>query len=400
MIAGSFEAIAVLTGGPLKVLQGSAGTSSEATASSRVSSDYDAVEAWDGIVDGSDTTANAWISNNSNPPDVDGSLWWQLDFSSAKDLRGFRFQSREASGYDQWPDDVKVLGKTSAQSWAEATTLYDGAISGASGLSPGDWCAWHDFTDWGEFDAYRIEIHSAYIYAGAFDRVSIQEFEFKEYQAPIEVVGVTAGALESVATLTGLPRVPFKANATLSAGTIQATTIPRTRQFWRVTLTGHADGVANVELPASSVQVRARSGDPTYLQATIPGMEYATQIADRENGQIVVEIVYKDSDGNVLQAEEIARVDMDAINTYEGGQSRSITIEGRRTTTHAAKAVTLTGTTYRSLAYGRLSCRVAKPDPYLRPGDTVTTDHGDTFAVDSITYILSPRQQSMEIAQA
>jgi len=193
---------------------------------------------------------------------------------------------------------------------------------------------------------------------------------------------------------------PLRGHFSMTAGPIQVTTIPRTRQFWRVTLTGHADGVANIELPTSSVQVRARSGDPTYLQATIPGMAYADEIADRENGQIVVEIVYKDSSGNVLQAEEIARVDMSAINTYEGGNSSSIVIEGRRTTTHAAKAVTLVGTTYRSLAYGRISCRIATPDPYLRPGDTVTTDQGDTFEVDSITYILSPRQQSMEIAQA
>lgn len=196
MEAGNLELIAKLTGAPLKVLQGSAGTSSEATASSRISDSYEATEAWDGVVDGAGGTTNAWVSNNSNPPASDGSLWWQLDFSAAKDLRAFRFQANEATGYDQWPDDVTILGKTSAQSWGEATELYDGALSGADSLTPGDWSAWYDFAAWGDFDAYRIEINSAYIYAGVFDRVSIQEFEFKEYQTPKEIVRVTNATLE------------------------------------------------------------------------------------------------------------------------------------------------------------------------------------------------------------
>ena len=399
MYVGDFQIRATLEGGPLSILQGSAGTASEASASSQISSSYPASEAWDGVKDGSDTTNNAWISNNTNPPASDGSLWIQWDFTEAKTLLGFRFQAREATGYDQWPDDVKVLGKTSAQSWAEATTLYDGAISGASSMVPGDWCSWHSLTTTGAFDSYRIEVHSAYIYAGAFDRVSIQEFEFQYLGANLQNREVWVDDISAVAELEAdRPAIPFMVECDLEAATASVTTIDRSRHYYRATITGWQDGLSDLVVPISSLQARSRSGNPTYVNVVIPGVDaYAADIADRENGELVVELVYRNSAGEDVQEEEIARVDIEDIQTHEGGRSASIVIEGRRTLSYTAKTVALTGSVYRRLSYGRLSYRFVEPDPYLRPGDTVTTDQGDSFTVDSITYILTPAQQSMEL---
>jgi len=401
MYVGELHMRATLEGGSMSVLQGTSGTASECTGSSQISSSYPPSEAWDGVIDGTDGTNNAWVSNNSNPPDSDGSLYIQWDFSAAKLLTGFRFQAREATGYDQWPDDVKVLGKTSAQAWGEATTLYDGAISGASSMVPGDWCGWHSFTTTGAFDSYRIEIHSAYIYAGAFDRVSIQEFEFQYYDPGPENQEVIVDDLLAVLDIeAGRPAVPVMLLAELDSGGASVTHIDRTRHFFRVTVTGWQDGETDLEVPAESIQARTRSGDPTYLNVVIPGMAYAGDIADRANGQIVVDLVYMDTDGEVAQAEEIVRVDIEDIQTHEGGRSASIILEGRRTYSHTPKTVNLSGSIYRRQAYGRLSYRFVEPDPYLRPGDTVVTDYGDTFTVDAITYTLTPTQWSMELSEA
>jgi len=184
MDAGSFNIKAALSGAPAAILRGTAGTASQCTASSYASSSYLPDEAWNGVKDGADGFNDVWRCNTV--PNTDGSVYIQWEFGEAKNLTGFRFETRSNvfSGETSWPDDVKWLGKTSAQSWAEATTLYDGAISGASGLSPGDWCAWHDFTTTGDFDDYRMEIHSAYSYGASDGKPHIQEVEFSSVAVP------------------------------------------------------------------------------------------------------------------------------------------------------------------------------------------------------------------------
>jgi hypothetical protein len=218
-------------------------------------------------------------------------------------------------------------------------------------------------------------------------------------------VGVTAPPIILTTSLDGSAVVPITADPVsvaiaLGCGDISVTQIQRTRQFYRVWITGTPDGLSDLEVVSSSVQCRARSGDPTFVQAVIPGMAAAEAIAERPNGDIVVELVYTTADGIVLQAEEIARAAIEDIQTHEGPRSESIVIEGRKTTTHTAKTVNLSGLTYRRTAYGRTSLRFAIPDPYLRPGDTVTTDEGDSIVADSITYTLSAKQISMEISEA
>jgi hypothetical protein len=97
---------------------------------------------------------------------------------------------------------------------------------------------------------------------------------------------------------------------------------------------------------------------------------------------------------------ELARVDFESIRTDKGPNSQSITLSGHSTVTEGASAVTLTGVTYRSLqADGKLRYRCAKPDFWLRPGQTAIYG-SDSFTVGEISLNISSRTQSMEVAQA
>jgi len=166
------------------LLQGSAGTASQCTASSRVSASYEAVEAWDGICDGADSTDNAWIDNNEGT-----SAWIQWDFPIKKKLRCFRFQIRELDGsYDSWPSSVTWRAKNDGDTWqVDDVELFTGTITGYDSLAPGDWTSWFEFDsdDVDSFDSYRMYVDGIYILNGAFTRSQIQEFEFYEEITPL-----------------------------------------------------------------------------------------------------------------------------------------------------------------------------------------------------------------------
>lgn len=155
-----------------------------------------------------------------------------------------------------------------------------------------------------------------------------------------------------------------------------------------------------ITLPMSSFQGRFKSGDPSYLSVVIPGDDYATAISVRDDPdyppELSVYMVKTFADGNII-SEKLMTVDLEDVKTDEGSQSTSITLEGHRTTTYSAKAVSLTGSSYKSIADGKTRYRCA-PDLYLRPGDTVTVN-GDTFTADNISIAISVDSQTMEVTE-
>jgi len=160
------------------------------------------------------------------------------------------------------------------------------------------------------------------------------------------------------------------------------------------TLTGAEDGVADAELPMSSFNCRLRSGDPTYLQVVVPGVDDSAVIAARSNGQLVIEMDYLLS--NVSQhREEIVRVDLEDINIYEGGKNKSIVLLGHKTVAHVGKIVDLKHVSYQATVSGDQVARAAI-DMYLKPGDTVRYD-GDTFVVGSISIVVGEKTRTMEV---
>lgn len=164
-----------------------------------------------------------------------------------------------------------------------------------------------------------------------------------------------------------------------------------------LTLTGSADGKADVLLPMKSFQGRLRDGDPTYLSVVIPSVQYASQINERSNGDLVVEMAYL-IDGVEQYKEQLAAVDLEIIRIDEGAKNQSITLSGHRTESFSSKNVVLDGASYYYISGGKYYYRLAKVDMYLKPGDTVEVND-DSFTVDTVSYFVSVERQQMEIAE-
>jgi hypothetical protein len=163
-------------------------------------------------------------------------------------------------------------------------------------------------------------------------------------------------------------------------------------------LTGVADGTTDLTLPMSSFQARRRSGDPTYLSVVIPTVDYATEIAARPNGTLKIQQAYEQN-GVIKQTETIMETTLDEVNPDEGGTNRSTTLVGYSTSTYSAKAVTLSGVTYRSTRAGKYHYRLARPYIFLNPGDTVTfLDDGVSFVIDTMIYFINPTTSTIELA--
>lgn len=152
------------------------------------------------------------------------------------------------------------------------------------------------------------------------------------------------------------------------------------------TLTGDPD----IDIPISSFQGRLRSGEDTYLSVIIPGLDYAGDIADRSDGQIVIYAAYL-VDGVPRKSAELIRVNMggpDNIRIDSGPLNKTITLTGYRQETYTPKNVTLENPVYWSLSNGQLRYRLAEPDLSLNPGDVVTVG-GDTFTAAVVAYYVS-----------
>jgi len=160
------------------------------------------------------------------------------------------------------------------------------------------------------------------------------------------------------------------------------------------TLTGSPD----IEIPISSFQGRLRSGEESYLSVVIPGMDYAGEIADRANGQMVIEAAYNVA-GVPRKRSEIIRVNLETIRIDDGPINKSITLTGYRQETYTPKSVDLTNQIYKNLDSGKLRYRFAEPDLTLNPGDTVTIGY-DSFTADVISYYVGPGTCQMEVSEA
>lgn len=164
------------------------------------------------------------------------------------------------------------------------------------------------------------------------------------------------------------------------------------------TLTGAADLTTDFEIPISAFSARKRDGEATYLQVTVPGIEYSEQITDRSNGQLLIEMAYFVGGTEQLR-EEILRVDLETIRIDEGARNRSITLSGHRIESYGNNEIELTDATYKYVSDGIRRYRFAIPDPWLNPGDTAIIGD-DSFRVGYITYNISTRYRQMEITEA
>lgn len=174
----------------------------------------------------------------------------------------------------------------------------------------------------------------------------------------------------------------------------------QSKQRFFFTLTGATDETTDTEIPASSIFARKRSGDPTYLQVTIPTFNYSVDVALRPGGEMLVDMAYE-IDGEIALRERILEADLEDISTYEGPVSRSIVLTGHRTQDFGGQVVTFNRSEviYRGYQTRARSFRFAFIDPFLNPGDTVVVG-AESFTCNNIIYIINPLRTTMEVREA
>ena len=164
------------------------------------------------------------------------------------------------------------------------------------------------------------------------------------------------------------------------------------------TLTGSPD----IELPISYFQSRLRSGESSYLSVNIPGIDHAEEIADRSNGEIIIEVAYLIG-GTIRQQSEIIRVNLDDIKIYSGPINKSITLTGYKQETYTPKSIELEDHIYYSQTSGEHRFRFARPNIDLHPGDEVTVGIV-TFTANVVSYFVKVdsnlAQTQMEISES
>jgi len=167
-------------------------------------------------------------------------------------------------------------------------------------------------------------------------------------------------------------------------------------------LTGAEDGLDDVSLPLENFQSRLRSGEPSYLQVTIPDpYTYGQSVTDRLNGEIVVYRGVRYADGSETLG-EIARANLETISDDRGNNSSSITLVGhKQTTTATPKSRSITGLTYWHSGTGARRATMAKLDTFLRPGDTAVFPEMDdaSFTVGLISYVVSTTYEQMALTE-
>ena len=170
-------------------------------------------------------------------------------------------------------------------------------------------------------------------------------------------------------------------------------------------LTGAGDGLSDLTMPISSFQAVMRDGDPSYLSVVVPSsVTYASDVAARANGDIVISKGYAFADGTT-QMEEIIRADYESMQVHRGAKSDSLSITGYKTTSSSApKDRALSGVSFYGLqADGKRRVRAAL-DLFLRVGDTAIYGSGatDYFVVGTITYYVAADAASiiMEAGEA
>jgi len=161
-------------------------------------------------------------------------------------------------------------------------------------------------------------------------------------------------------------------------------------------------GEDSTEIPMANFSGQFRSGEPSYIQCSIPNAwawaDTVAAYAAQEDTEIVINAGYRWSDDSYT-TQEIARVTLRNVRYDYGARSASVSLDGVDTRTNPApKALTLTGASHINQdSDGRLRYRVT-PQFDVRPGDTVTVGN-DTFVVGELSYQVNASGASMEVAE-
>ncbi len=158
-----------------------------------------------------------------------------------------------------------------------------------------------------------------------------------------------------------------------------------------------------VEMPISNFSGQLRSGEPSYLQVTIPDArtwaEVIANFAAHTDTEMVIQAGYRYSDGAFL-TQDIARTRLRNVRYDLGARSSSVQLDGIDTRINSTpKTVSLIGGNYRSQdESGRVRYRCAM-NFEIRPGDTARIN-GESFVVGELSYNVTVNNATLEIAEA
>ena len=171
------------------------------------------------------------------------------------------------------------------------------------------------------------------------------------------------------------------------------------QQIYTCTLTGHQDSTTDLILPMSSFQFRLYDNGGSYLSIVVPNaVLYASQIAARLNGQLVIRQGYRNSDGTE-QLAEMARAGQITLRHDTGARNSSATIVAGETVQFSFDpGVTkrITKLISRTLqANGEWQFRTV-PIFGLFPGDSVEID-GTPWNVKRVSVAVGRNAQTMDV---
>lgn len=186
----------------------------------------------------------------------------------------------------------------------------------------------------------------------------------------------------------------------LSVWAIPADQMPAAQTIYTLTLTGAANGLADITIPMASFQTRLNEGGVHYLSAVIPNSRrWADAISARDLGQWIVRKGYR-LQGGAESLSEIVRVGFTSLGWSRGSSGDSATIYGNETVpVVASKSVTVTGVQYESLDTSgkrRVRCDVSKD---LAPGDWCIWP-GGSMQVGGIVHYVGAKMGFMEVAES
>ena len=166
------------------------------------------------------------------------------------------------------------------------------------------------------------------------------------------------------------------------------------------TLTGAPDGLSDYPLSMKTVQFRNRDADPSYIGVSLAySAETATAIAARPNGELVIEMSVLWNGTEVIR-EELSRADLYSMRYDRGASNASISLTAYASRGYTEKIVQLDAVqTETMLPDGRIQFRCARPDFYLRPGDTVLYG-AHSILVGSVSCLITPVLTYMDVQEA
>lgn len=301
--------------------------------------------------------------------------WLAYELASAQTVTAYRWQNIDRAWLNANHPTAWELQGWNGTSW---DTLH--SVTGLAALAVGEWTATYTVTSPGSYSKYRIYITEWIETDGNW--VQIGEVDLQgdppvEYTVPSGSVVVTGKA----------PTFTWAPPAAVSW-----------QQVYLLTLTGAADGVADVVIPMESFQCRARRAASTYVGAQVPYTDaIAAAIAARPNGTLVITGGPRFADGT-QSLTEIVRADLSRVDTDRGGRNASIALHAyAAAVTRTAQSRTMTGVSYvHTGASNQIRCAV---DIWLRPGDTaVDPVTGLEVVAESISYVIGRGAHVMTVS--